>query len=135
MFAIIRRQGRLTIPAEIRRSTGLLEGDVVELVPVEGGLLLRACRSSNPYLEQIGSGRIYYSTEEFLAALDERSAGNDADPVNPKGCFRPTTVASPRPRLRSSRLPSTSSSPTCGAASFARGYGSSASKDTRAFGK
>ena len=81
MFAIIRRQGRLTIPAEVRRSTGLLEGDVVELVPVEGGLLLRACRSSDPSLEQIGSGRIYYSTEEFLAALDERSAGNDADPL------------------------------------------------------
>lgn len=86
--AIVRAQGRITIPAEIRTATHLEEGDAVEVEVVSEGILIRPKKSvddaqewfSTPHWQakereadeerDAGLGQIFYSDEEFLAALD-----------------------------------------------------------------
>ncbi len=84
----VRNKGQVTIPADIRRATGLEEGDPVEVEVVEGGILLRPQKvidvtqawfwssawqkSIRRSVEQIeaGKGVVSDDDETFLTALD-----------------------------------------------------------------
>jgi AbrB family looped-hinge helix DNA binding protein len=87
--ATIRNKGQVTIPAEIRRAARLEDGDHVEVSIVEEGILLRPQkvidatqawfwsaawqageREASEELEA-GKGKIYESSDDFLASLDE----------------------------------------------------------------
>jgi antitoxin PrlF len=85
----IRNKGQVTIPADIRRATHLEDGDPVEVVVVEGGILLRPQKVIDATQAwfwtaawQVGereaseerdadAGTVYASSDEFLASLDE----------------------------------------------------------------
>ncbi len=86
--AILRSKGQLTIPAEIREAAHLEEGDPVEVVVVEDGILLRPQkvidgtqawfwssawqageREASDEIER-GEGRVFESGADFLASLD-----------------------------------------------------------------
>jgi antitoxin PrlF len=84
----VRNKGQVTIPADIRRATGLEEGDPVEVEVVEGGILLRPQKvidatqawfwssawqkSIRRSVEQIeaGKGVVSDDDETFLTSLD-----------------------------------------------------------------
>ena len=82
----VRRNGHVTIPAEIRRAAHLEEGDELEIEIVEDGLFIRRHEADRdpPYywtpewdakiqeaLDAVTAGEtVYYDTdEEFLASL------------------------------------------------------------------
>jgi AbrB family looped-hinge helix DNA binding protein len=86
--SIIRRKGQLTIPADIREAAHLEEGDPIEIVIVEEGILLKPQKvidatqawfwtpkwqageaEASAELER-GEGEVFESGDEFLAALD-----------------------------------------------------------------
>jgi AbrB family looped-hinge helix DNA binding protein len=85
----VRNKGQVTIPAEVRRATGLEEGDPIEVDVVDEGILLRPQKVidatqawfwSRAWQERVGrsveqiaagSGERFETDEEFLAALDE----------------------------------------------------------------
>ncbi len=94
---IVRGNGRLTIPAEIRRQLGLAEGDPVEIEVVSEGILLRpqkvtdatqawfwspaAQREAEPEAD-IAAGRHdrFEADDELFAALRSRmKPAADAD--------------------------------------------------------
>ena len=93
----IRNKGQVTIPADIRRATRLEDGDPVEVVVVEEGILLRPQKvidatqawfwtpewqeKEREADEDIAAGRVerFESDEEFLAALEARMKPLDAD--------------------------------------------------------
>ena len=94
---MMRAKGQVTIPADVRASARLEEGDPVELEVVEGGILLRPLKMIDatqawfwtPEWQEgerraeaelaAGRGERFASDEEFLAALEERTPGLDAD--------------------------------------------------------
>ncbi len=85
----IRNKGQVTIPADIRRVTRLEDGDPVEVVVVEEGILLRPQKvidatqawfwrpawqaGEREASEELaaGKGESYESSDEFLASLDD----------------------------------------------------------------
>jgi len=91
----VRPKGQVTLPAEVRREARIEEGDVVEIVVVQGDcILLRPVHSNGngaghddqgwadtpEWSERIekslaeldaGLGRVFYSERDFLASLDE----------------------------------------------------------------
>jgi antitoxin PrlF len=89
MTTTIRSKGQVTIPAEIREAAHLEEGDPVEVVVVEEGILLRPQKIidasqawfwTNPWQESVrrsveqlasGEGPVFADRESFLAALDD----------------------------------------------------------------
>lgn len=86
--AILRSKGQLTLPTEIRRLTGLSDGDLLELDIVEGRIVITKLQTVDPEdrwfwtdewqegerqaAADFAAGRstFYESTEAFLAALD-----------------------------------------------------------------
>ena len=94
---MMRAKGQLTIPADVRDSTHLEEGDPIEIEIVDGGILLRPLKLIDatqawfwtPESQEgerraeaeiaAGSGERFASEEEFLAALRERTGALDAD--------------------------------------------------------
>jgi antitoxin PrlF len=115
MIATIRRKGELTIPAEALRAVHLEEGDEVDVEVIEDGIVLRRREGDDPddrdpwyygtpaWEEGLdralaeadsGTGTIYESGEEFLAALEQWS--KDADLRNKR------RVQAPISRLDSS---------------------------------
>lgn len=93
----VRRNGSVTIPAEIRRMARLAEGDVLEVEVTSEGILLRPKRVIDPtqawFWEPAwlageceadaeaaaGRGERFDSDAEFLAALKARMKPLDAD--------------------------------------------------------
>jgi AbrB family looped-hinge helix DNA binding protein len=85
----IRNKGQVTIPAEIRRATRLEDGDPIEVVVVEEGILLRPLKvidatqawfwrtawqaGEREASEELaaGKGDFFESSDEFLASFDE----------------------------------------------------------------
>jgi len=90
----LRAKGQITLPDEIRRLAHLEEGDVMEAVVTDDGILLRPHRLTDltqawfwtPAWQQgerdaeadavAGRGMIFESGEEFLRALEERIDDN-----------------------------------------------------------
>jgi antitoxin PrlF len=95
MIATIGRNGEITIPPEVREAAHLDEGDEVEIELTEDGILLRVREEDIPdpayyqspeWLQgldeaiaasEAGTGTIYKSGEEFLAALRQMSKNAD----------------------------------------------------------
>ena len=91
----MRAKGQLTIPADVRDTAHLEEGDPIEIV--DGGILLRPLKLIDatqawfwtPEWQEgerraeaqiaAGSRERFASEEEFLAALRERTGALDAD--------------------------------------------------------
>jgi len=87
--SVVRGKGQITIPADIRKAARLDEGDPVEVELTSEGILLRPQKvidASQAWFwtpewqagerqaeEDIaaGRGRVFKSSEEFLASLDE----------------------------------------------------------------
>jgi AbrB family looped-hinge helix DNA binding protein len=86
---ILRSKGQLTLPSEARRALRLEEGDPIEVVVLEDGILLRPQkaidasqawfweagwqvgeREASAELEA-GRGRTFKSTDEFLKSLEQ----------------------------------------------------------------
>ena len=85
----VRGKGQLTIPAEIRQAAHLEEGDLVEVEMVAEGILLRprkhidatqawfwepawqAGEAEASAEIAAGKGRVFESSEEFLASFDD----------------------------------------------------------------
>lgn len=86
---IIRGKGQITIPADIRQAAYLEEGDPVEVVMVDEGILLRPRKvidstqawfwgrawqhGEHEAFKDYAAGRstTYETSEDFLASLDE----------------------------------------------------------------
>lgn len=93
----VRGKGSITIPAEIRRAARLAEGDPIEVVLTEDGILLKpkkvidatqawfwtpAWQAAELHAdEDLAAGRstTFADGDEFLKALDERMKPLDAD--------------------------------------------------------
>ena len=88
IVANLGRKGQLTIPAEVRKAAGLRLGHVLSFEVTEQGILVRPIEIDPDQAwfwtpewqakereadEAIAAGRLttYYSTEEFLASLEE----------------------------------------------------------------
>lgn len=93
----VRRNGSVTIPADIRRAARLAEGDVLEVEMTSDGILLRPKKVIDPtqawFWEPAwqagereadaeaaaGGGERFESDAEFLAALEARMKPLDSD--------------------------------------------------------
>jgi antitoxin PrlF len=92
--AILRSQGHVTLPPEIRRLAGLSEGDLLEFDIVEGRIVVTKLDTVDPedrwfWTDEwqegerqaeaelaAGLGTFYESTEAFFAALDAIDEAN-----------------------------------------------------------
>src|ERR671935_103216 len=94
---IVRNRGQVTIPAEVRRAARLNEGDTVEVSVTADGILLKPHKlidSTQAWFWEpawqarereadadLAARRVtrHESSDDFLAALDERMKPLDAD--------------------------------------------------------
>ena len=67
-FAVIREKGQITIPSDIRGRAGLQQGDPVEFVLTEDGVLMKPKKL-------IDASQAWFWTEEWQAG--EREASED----------------------------------------------------------
>jgi AbrB family looped-hinge helix DNA binding protein len=95
--AVVGRDGRITIPREVRAATRLGEGDELEVEVTSQGILLRPVHAPDLDLSQFetpegmarvrdainavrsGEPWIFESGEEFVAVLEQLSADDHAD--------------------------------------------------------
>ena len=86
---VVRGKGQITIPSDIRRAARLEEGDLVEVEMVEGGILLKPRKvidatqawfwtpawqaGEREAADDLAAGRsrVFESSDEFLASLDD----------------------------------------------------------------